>query len=104
MSGSATAERQAQDGAIVSMPETFPKTEGEFMDALGPVSEVLHDATESVLNVLWAARDQERLSPSQAGELLLRARFYREVADDIQRSAERLAKVAYEKSIYGPAD
>src|SRR6266511_4894692 len=68
MSDSATQERPTTvHGAVVFMPETFPETEDEFLDALGPVSELLMDAQESVANVAYAVRGHSKFSLTQAG-------------------------------------
>jgi hypothetical protein len=99
----ATATQEVH-GAIVFMPDELPDTEDGLFDVLGPVSEVLQDAEETLQNVLRAVTKEERLSHLQAGALMLRAAFYKEIGEGILDTARRLERITYEQSLYGPAE
>jgi hypothetical protein len=100
MSGSAAAI--SPDGAVVLMPDEFPVTEDGIFDALGKVSEVLGDAEESVANACRMVEDSERLSHLQAGSMMLRAAYYKEVGESIVKWAQRIESSAFDRSLYGP--
>jgi hypothetical protein len=101
MSGSAVA---SPDGAVVLMPDEFPDTEDGIFDTLGKVSEVLQDAEESVGNVCRMVKASDHLSHLQAGSLMLRAAFYKEIGEGIVTYAQRIERLAFERSLYGPPE
>jgi hypothetical protein len=110
MSDSATLERP-----LVSIPTGDLPEGDELYDLLAPISTALLDADESISEVALALERAGRekreeghngivFTDSQAGALLLRARYYRELVEGVSRAINWMEEGAYGGSIFGDPD
>ena len=100
----------ADERVVPVLPEGEFPSAGAIVAYMGSISETLLDASDSITSVAISAERAKRdgpgptLNDAQAGALLLRARFYRELVEGITESLERLEEAAYDNSFFGSPD